>query len=428
MGLFNGVKEQLKWGNLKYLGGYPNKTKSIICGLYKENCRIEIHGGAIWQLQFSILKEDILKLEIHDKNIIMKIKYETTEIELRFKAPNNQFAYNKMTTLIHQSYDTPSLNKKDDIIDAIVDDNKIATQTSDTSLLDKKEKKPINKYGFKEYIITIIVIGIILFVISHKLFGYVYGIGTIIYLISLFDKKSKFQSYSKGKKVGTILVYVMLASVFFNMGNIGSNNLDVASTNVSTPKAVEVTITPEQKAKNDADAKAKAAQEIKDDAAAKVVADAKAIQDKKIADAQAIVDAKVAAAKVISDKKAADVAAAQAASDRAAAAQALKAQYDTGITYNQLARTPDAYIGKKVKLSGKVVQVIEGASEIDLRVAVGDNYDTILLVAYDPSIVTSRILENDEITVKGVSQGITTYKSTMGGDISLPAVTADSFN
>lgn len=34
--------------------------------------------------------------------------------------------------------------------------------------------------------------------------------------------------------------------------------------------------------------------------------------------------------------------------------------YETGITYDQLARTPDEFEGKKVKFSGKVIQVSEG--------------------------------------------------------------------
>lgn len=48
--------------------------------------------------------------------------------------------------------------------------------------------------------------------------------------------------------------------------------------------------------------------------------------------------------------------------DEAAAAKAAEeAQgYETGITYDQLARTPDDFKGKKVKFTGKVVQVIEG--------------------------------------------------------------------
>ena len=99
--------------------------------------------------------------------------------------------------------------------------------------------------------------------------------------------------------------------------------------------------------------------------------------------------------------------------------------YDTGITYEQLARTPDDYKGKKAKFTGKVIQVMEGNGETDLRVAVNGNYDTILLVAYNPKIVGVRILENDNITVKGVSKGIYTYNSTIGGKISIPLLLGD---
>ncbi|MCR2045023.1 hypothetical protein [Anaerosalibacter massiliensis] len=99
-----------------------------------------------------------------------------------------------------------------------------------------------------------------------------------------------------------------------------------------------------------------------------------------------------------------------------------KKGYDTGITYNQLARTPDDFIGKKAKFSGKVVQVIEGEGETQLRLAVDSNYDTILLVTYSDEITTERILEDDIITVMGISSGLITYKSTMGGNITIPAM------
>lgn len=100
--------------------------------------------------------------------------------------------------------------------------------------------------------------------------------------------------------------------------------------------------------------------------------------------------------------------------------------YDTGITYDQLARTPDDYKNKKVKFTGRVIQVMESDKETDLRIAVGDNYDTILFVGYDPSITSTRILENDYVTIKGKSVGIYTYKSTMGGQISIPGVWVDN--
>lgn len=110
--------------------------------------------------------------------------------------------------------------------------------------------------------------------------------------------------------------------------------------------------------------------------------------------------------------------------DEAAAAKAAEeAQgYETGITYDQLARVPDDFEGKKVKFTGKVVQVIEGSGSIQIRLAVDDNYDTILFGQYDSSIVSSRVLEDDHITIYGTSTGTISYQSTMGGTITIPGV------
>lgn len=74
---------------------------------------------------------------------------------------------------------------------------------------------------------------------------------------------------------------------------------------------------------------------------------------------------------------------AEAAAKAAAEAENAKG-YETGITYDQLARTPDDFIGQKVKFSGKVLQVMEGDDETQIRLAVDSNYDTVLYCGYSP--------------------------------------------
>ncbi len=98
--------------------------------------------------------------------------------------------------------------------------------------------------------------------------------------------------------------------------------------------------------------------------------------------------------------------------------------YETGITYDQLARTPDDFKGKKVKFTGKVLQVMEGsfASDPAIRLAVNKNYDTVLYGEYSSDIVSSRILEDDIITIYGKSSGLKSYQSTLGGTITIPKV------
>ncbi|MDM7525468.1 transcriptional regulator [Lacticaseibacillus paracasei] len=99
------------------------------------------------------------------------------------------------------------------------------------------------------------------------------------------------------------------------------------------------------------------------------------------------------------------------------------ADYNTGVTYDQLARTPDDYKYKKVSFTGKVIQVIDGDDETDLRVAVDGNYDNVIFIGYDPDIMNgSRVLEEDKITFYGESKGTTSYKSTGSGNITIPAV------
>jgi hypothetical protein len=137
--------------------------------------------------------------------------------------------------------------------------------------------------------------------------------------------------------------------------------------------------------------------------------------------------AKIAEAKAAEDKKKADEVAAKKAElekQMAAIAEEERIGYDTGITYNQLARTPDDFMSKKVKFTGKVIQVSEGDAEVTLRVAVGGDYDTVLMVGYEKKIISSRILDNDNITIKGLSSGVISYESTMGGKITIPGVLA----
>lgn len=102
-----------------------------------------------------------------------------------------------------------------------------------------------------------------------------------------------------------------------------------------------------------------------------------------------------------------------------------KMGYDTGITYENLARTPDDYAYEKVKFSGKVVQTLESDSEVDMRLAVDGDYNQMIYVVYDPSIVSMRILEGDSITIYGWFYDLYSYDSTLGAKITLPLVWVD---
>ena len=110
------------------------------------------------------------------------------------------------------------------------------------------------------------------------------------------------------------------------------------------------------------------------------------------------------------------------------AAEKEKKGYETGITYAQLSRTPDDFEGEKVKFKGRVLQVIEGDSEVQLRVATKGNWDNVIFVYYPSNLVASRVLEDDKITIYGVSKGLFSYDSTGSGKITIPLIQVDKID
>ena len=102
--------------------------------------------------------------------------------------------------------------------------------------------------------------------------------------------------------------------------------------------------------------------------------------------------------------------------------------YETGITYEDLARYPDEYEGQKVKFTGTVVQVVEGSSTISIRMAVDDDYDCMIYGQFDEDILEARLLEDDTITIYGTSAGTVSYESVLGSTITIPGIVIDKID
>lgn len=101
------------------------------------------------------------------------------------------------------------------------------------------------------------------------------------------------------------------------------------------------------------------------------------------------------------------------------------ADYQT-VTFDNLARTPDDFLKKKVTLSGKVDTIgYEGSDEVQCFFNIDGDMDSQILITYDPSIIDSRVLEGDYITVYGTSLGIVDYKLAIGGTLTIPGVALD---
>lgn len=217
--------------------------------------------------------------------------------------------------------------------------------------------------------------------------------------------------------------YIVLAIIALFIGGAFGPSQEQLDKAISEKKALEVNLSKEKKQNDEL-------QDTNKELAAKVEEAEPYFkleeQERKNKEAEA-----KAKAAELEKKKAAAKAKAEAKEKKEAAELQKKAEeeekkgYETGITYNQLARTPDDYMGEKIKFRGKVIQVMEGEETTQIRIAVGEDYDTILFGEYDSSIVDSRILEDDIITVMGISTGLLTYESTMGGNISIPGMSID---
>ncbi|MEQ9764589.1 hypothetical protein [Streptococcus jiangjianxini] len=82
----------------------------------------------------------------------------------------------------------------------------------------------------------------------------------------------------------------------------------------------------------------------------------------------------------------------------------------------------------KVQITGKVVQFIKGSSgDVNLRVAVNDNYDNMVLVSIDSDEYKEVIAEDDNVTIYGKNGGLTSYESTLRSEITLPSLFNDKY-
>ena len=131
--------------------------------------------------------------------------------------------------------------------------------------------------------------------------------------------------------------------------------------------------------------------------------------------------AKEKAEKEAAEKKAKEEAEAK---EKAEAEAKEKQGYETGITYDQLARTPDKYKGQKCKFRGEVIQEMEDDNYVSIRLAVGGGSNVLYVVIPSSILNNERILEDDYITVYGTSTGVITYTTVMGNELTIPSMLA----
>lgn len=101
-----------------------------------------------------------------------------------------------------------------------------------------------------------------------------------------------------------------------------------------------------------------------------------------------------------------------------------KSTYTDVITYEMLARYPEQNLNRRIKLQGKVTQVLNADffGEVTARMNVDNDYNQNLYMVFDEDIIDYNLLENDEITVYGVFTGLYSYSSILGSAVTVPKI------
>ena len=100
------------------------------------------------------------------------------------------------------------------------------------------------------------------------------------------------------------------------------------------------------------------------------------------------------------------------------------------LSYKDISRNPNNYVGKNAVITGQVDQVQEDGNDIILRVNVTKGsyglWDDAYYIDYRrKNSNESRILENDIVTVYGTIKGIKSYTAVLGNQISIPHIVAE---
>lgn len=116
----------------------------------------------------------------------------------------------------------------------------------------------------------------------------------------------------------------------------------------------------------------------------------------------------------------------QAIADEAEADRAAYINECETVDYSDVERNPDNNKGKKIVVSGEVIQVSEGwFNSVTLRIR--SNGD-VWYVTYFRAEGESRILEGDRITAYGECTGVSSYTNLLGEQVTIPSMSMKYYN
>lgn len=100
-------------------------------------------------------------------------------------------------------------------------------------------------------------------------------------------------------------------------------------------------------------------------------------------------------------------------------------KYETGITYANVALQPSKYKGSNVSFNGRVLQSIEGSNGRWIRLAVNNDINSVVFAEFGNDTADRRIYADEMVRIYGVADGLFTYNSVSGTEITIPKIKID---
>lgn len=87
----------------------------------------------------------------------------------------------------------------------------------------------------------------------------------------------------------------------------------------------------------------------------------------------------------------------------------------------------DVEYASKLQVTGTVIQAMKSDKGMNLRLAINDDYDQVVLITIEDTDYQDVIAEDDNVTVYGLNAGLTSYKTVMGNEQTIPAMLGTNY-
>ena len=87
----------------------------------------------------------------------------------------------------------------------------------------------------------------------------------------------------------------------------------------------------------------------------------------------------------------------------------------------------DVEYASKLQVTGTVIQAMKSDQGVNLRLAINDDYDQVVLITIEDSDYQDVIAENDNVTVYGLNAGLVSYETVMGNEQTIPGMLGTNY-